>query len=693
MSEVSEQGVLHVRRSADRLFVSVNAFAAVDGALAVTVDGTAQTRQPFSLQPMGIYRADFAADSSAALDVQIAEMDLHYRSDSSSRKLLRPFKSEPGFVTQRPEADQLLMQGVEQANARRYGKAQVIFKKIVAKYPAHTGALKALAEIQFRHGEYRAGLANIHSALKVDTYDAEANYLGGLLYRALGDLVNAKESQGWAARALAFRSAANAELAEIALLEEAYGSAQFYGRRALEFNHYNMNARQALAVAARMVGDKKSALAAISQLLEIDPINHLAWFEKYLLLGDEASRAAFAGLIRNEYPEQSYLELAIFYANRGLPADAQSVLSLFAREHKKVIPTLWQAWLGQMTQAPTAALLADAEQLSPAFVFPFRRETLPALRWAVTRSDHWVWKYYLALNLWAKERKTEAASLLEACLNQPDFAPFFVARASLRAEKDGASAEADLLRAVELDGQNWLIRQPLITFYQSGGQWEKALAQSQVAYRKFPDNFDNAAMHARSLLFNDKALDATKVLDQIQVLPSEASRTSRQLYEWAHIQTALAKMAEKSWSQAIEHAQKSMLWPENLGSGRPYDSEERLQNFLLYHCNRAAGNRAAARKNVAAIVQQSAQHPNGSPLQRYLTSLVLRVEGRTQEAKDMLASIVEPGEASPLTQWVRAHAGGDQAGIRQLLAKHPAVFEGFFFRLIEKALRITENLK
>ena len=55
-------------------------------------------------------------------------------------------------------------------------------------------------------------------------------------------------------------------------------------------------------------------------------------------------------------------------------------------------------------------------------------------------------------------------------------------------------------------------------------------------------------------------------------------------YEKAYFNLAIEKISESNYNEAIELLLKSKEWPENLGVGKPYNPDERVQNFLLFIC-------------------------------------------------------------------------------------------------------------
>src|SRR5690606_14345930 len=72
----------------------------------------------------------------------------------------------------------------------------------------------------------------------------------------------------------------------------------------------------------------EDAVRFLDSLTAIDPLNHFAYFERYLWDGTDANKKAFTGLIQNEMPAQTYLELAAWYYNAGLSNEAAKVLEM-----------------------------------------------------------------------------------------------------------------------------------------------------------------------------------------------------------------------------------------------------------------------------------------------------------------------------------------------------------------------------
>jgi predicted Zn-dependent protease len=578
----------------------VNAFGNVSDTLRVSANDRLLALFPITFSALEPVERVVDLEGETAFRVELPLLGLDYTLDPTARKLARPFATDPAARERIPRADQLAFEARELARGRRYHEAREMFAMARAEEPWHREALLGLADLEYRRGLYEAGLAHVTRVLQLDAYDASANFIAGNLHRALGREPDAHEAYGWAARSMASRSAAYVQLAELALAAGDYQEASRYGWLALDYDRYNAVARQVLAMIGRKRRDATLASTMRQQLIELDPLSHFIAAEAYLAAPSAATATSVTAVLRGEYPEQAILELAVDYVRRGATDDALTLLRLGTEDTANTLLQVWLAWLADdPTQLPQNANLA--------FVFPYRRETIAVLEWAVQHNEHWSWSYLLALNLWARDRADEAVSLLEALAEAPDFAPLYVSRAHLLQQVRQRDPETDLRRAVQLDETNRTIRIHLIRYLQNQERWQDASTESAVGRTLFPDDFNLQLLHAQSLNQLGRAREAIDILSTTHVLPSENSRESHRLYEQAHTLVALDAMEIGAYDEARRHLNAALEWPEHLGQGRPYDPEERLTRYLLGLVTQKLGQQAEARDAFEAVIDATGQ--------------------------------------------------------------------------------------
>ncbi len=418
--DVSPIGVLNVSHENGKLKMGINALAFTQAKLTVKSGGKLIYNEDKNFKPMEVFQTSVPLDPGAAYEVNVEGMDLRFSPDK--RNLIdRPFVDS--MPTNISTAASLYQEGMQNKENRSYKIAKAFFERCLNKDPLFIDAMAALTELYYRSNQYDSALFIAHKALQIDTYHPATNYYAGVTYHARGDLINALEKLGWAARSFQFRSTAYALMAGIQLQLENRELAEHYVNQSLNYNRFNFNALQVLTILNRKSGKTALADSNIEAIAMLDPLNHFADFERYLLHPTDENYSRFTSTIKNEMPYQTYLELCLNYYDLGLTNDALLVLEK-APAHPLI--TIWKAFLKN-----DPSLLEEVPRESAAFVFPYRTETVSALSWAMSKNSHWKFKYYLALNYWSIQREEDAKQLLRSCGQEPDYAPFYLIRASL----------------------------------------------------------------------------------------------------------------------------------------------------------------------------------------------------------------------------------------------------------------------
>jgi tetratricopeptide (TPR) repeat protein len=570
LTDASRDGALHTEVLDGQLKVSVNAFRPVSGTLRIWVGDDIAAEIPAELEPLEPFHTSVELAGSEHYRVQLEALDLDYDSDPAGRLLSRPFATAEEAIPTIPAVDRLVHEARELLKGRRYASARELFERALEAEPWNHDALLGWADLDYRAGLYEQGLEAANRALQLDAYDARANFIAGTLYRALGQVANARDAFGWAARSTGYRSAANAQLAELMIGQEQFAEAERYARLAIDFDRHSIPGWRALAIIGRKTVDDALAAKALRELRAVDPLHHFA--------ASEEGAASLKSSLGGEYPDQTVLELAVGYAGLGMSKEA--LVSLEAGSGGAVL-SAWRAFLSN----DPAALPANPD---PAFEFPFRHQTLPVLAWAADHGDSWVWSYLRALNLWAVGRTHEAAALMSQLGDRPDYGPFYVARSHLSDSNEPASQTADLQRAVALDSDNRLLHIYLIRHLQEQEDHSGALKALEAPRGTFAADFNLALLEARSLIQVGRADEAVEILSGIRVLPSENSRQSHSLWEQAHTAVGKAALEAGDYQEAAEHFRAALEWPESLGQGRPYEPDDEEIRALLRRA-KAAG--------------------------------------------------------------------------------------------------------
>ena len=550
----------------------------------------------------------------------------------------------------------LYTQGEQWMNQKVLDKAEKFLLASLEKDPYFVPALTDLASLYYRQGRYDEALARCETALSINTYDGDVNYLYGLCNMALGNHTDAKDGFSVASYSPGVRSAAYEKLAEMYLMDRNWTKAEHYALRSKEFNQMNLSADHVLMVVYRKTNQPEKAKALIDPLLEDLPLYHAARFEQ-LYQGEGSGHPIddLQSLIRNELPFETYMELAEWYESVGCTEEALSLLSCAGNYP---IALYKQAYL--LHQAgnddESRGMLQRAGALSPAMVFPFRPSSLKALEWAKTVQPDWKIDYYEALIRWANQDKAKALELLENC-GDADYAPFYLSRASL---KEGESRLADLLKAEQIE-MSWRTGFALINHYVANNQWQKAVETGKKYTKKYPSNYYIGLKYAKALCETGQYQPCISLLSRMQVLPNEGSYAGRAVYREANLYRAMEQLSHKNYKQVVKSVETSKEWPENLGVGKPYDNmiDNRLEDYLEAKAAAGQGDSRKTSALLAAVADYtiSRSHFESGNL---LSALALRESGKVQEADHMVAAWSTDFPENRVVQWCTAIYRGEK---------------------------------
>ncbi len=601
MEDASEHGVLNVEMENGELSVGINALQKLDAELQIIINGKIAIEK-LALQPMEVFSTKHPANKEDRIEVYVDGTELAYSNDPEKNHIKRPFYPDKNLKVSKSE--ELLFAGTEALEYREFDLAHEKLKELVKLDPSHQAGLVKLAELEFRRTNYDKALEHIDTVLRMDTYQSGANYMAAITYRVKNDIINALESFGWAARDIKYRSVAYAQMAEIYLKEKNYKRAQIYANKALDFNTYNINAREVLLLTHRNSKDNEGFDKELRAVLEMDPMNHFVKFQ--------ADKKFFKTNIQNEFKAETALRLALRFIDLGLKKDALSVLSIGPTSPKN---QLWKSYLLQNSETKESLGILNKMSEEPVdFVFPYRRETIPVLKWAVNQNKNWKFKYYLALNYIAVGRKEDGKNVLNKLGTTPNSDIFYRFRAKMNSKTSFEDNAKDYDKALTLNSKDWKVWEESIQFYLKNDKFELAHGLSKKAYRTFKDNYNIGLAHAKSLLNKGQFSKVLDVLESIQVLPYEHASESRSIYERAHLGVALEAMKSKKYDQVISTLQKSKEWPENIGVGKPYTPDERALDFLLAKAYSSTGNSQKSKELLEAVVAYTLSHSEKNSL-------------------------------------------------------------------------------
>lgn len=580
------------------------------------------TAQP--LQPFNVTISLPPGEQPARLVLNNISEDLDIREGQAN--LQRPVSILPGYDPQ--SAYGLYLQGRDLFRFRLFAEAEQKVRASLETDSTLLPALVQMAQLHYASMRYDSAFHYARKALAIDTYHGAANYYYGLAAARLQRWYDALDGLEVASLSVAWRSAAYTALSRQYFRRGNIPQAAAYAARSLEQQGNNMDGLQLQYLAARLGGNSAVMEATRKRILQLDPLNHFIRFETYISSRRPEHREAFTGLIRNELPVETYLELGCWYAGLQRMQECDEVLAL-APQNAEVL--YWRAWL----HPHDAQYLSRANASKALRVFPFREESAAVMQWAMQKSTDWKPAYFLALIHNAKNNKKEAATLLNQVQGRVNFAPFYIARAMLRPVADSTGTLQDLQAAAALEPAEWRYGHYLTRYYLQHKNFRMALKTITPYYRKAPGHYITGMLHTRCLLRNGQYMAAEKALQQIRILPFEGASDGRRLYEETKLMLAQQALQAKNYKLAAAKAAEARLWPRNLGVGKPYEevTDSRLEDWMAALAAEGLGNRESYQQYLQQV--KAAPH-NKASLNTLVQCLALQRLGEQAAATTLL---------------------------------------------------------
>lgn len=148
--------------------------------------------------------------------------------------------------------------------------------------------------------------------------------------------------------------------------------------------------------------------------------------------------------------------------------------------------------------------------------------------------------------------------------------------------------------------------------------------------------------------------DAKEALMRTTILPSEGARDGRTTYRQACIMESLRFYEKGNYNAAIELIDQSRLWPENLGAGKPYESDERIEDFLEGKYREKLGQLSTTQKMYQKIIEFSEKRIPTYNSTDYLYVLALKNLKRLDKIDSFFNNWEKNKPEDPILRWVKA---------------------------------------
>lgn len=532
---------------------------------------------------------------------------------------------------------------------RDFNGALAAYLECLSQDPNYLPALVGAAGLYWRQTNDQEALVLLRRALAIDAYYPSANFLYGVIHEKLDHEADAIDGYSVAAATPSYKSAAYLGLARISFRGGELTRAIDYAKKSLVFNANNFSARELLLVALRKSSQSSEFQQVLTKILDKDPLNHFARFERYMMGHNRQDLTRFKDLIRNELHVETYLELAMEYYYLGLNSEAKIVLKA---SPKNPIALYWLAYLNNDEHPEKAkAYLAEANGLTPTLVFPFREESIPVLSWAVNQTKSWKASYYLGLIWWNLGEIAKAKEQFLTNSEHPDFGPYYLAKAKLFNDNDDIVLQS-LETAATLSPNDWRTALALSVAYRKRNDLIKAISTLKSIFKKKPTNYYIGLNYARALMLTNQNDQCLQLLQQLTVLPNEGATEGHHLYRISSLNLAVESLSDKAYDETFLYLNFARAWPENLGVGKPYVTDERIENYIEALAFSKTGQKQRANKLWQSIAGSDLVNENRSITAEGLIKLATYIQlDQIPLAKELIKSWQKSFPEDPFVRW------------------------------------------
>ena len=533
--------------------------------------------------------------------------------------------------------------------------AEDLLNNVLTMDPGNARAYQLLGEIYVNWAMYPRAIDHLQKSLKRDPFNnsGQTYYYLGLAQLSSGSLEKAKESFWKATYRTGFGSPAYLALAEIAFAEKAFENAEELLQNSLQQNARNTRAKSLLVTLNRLNGKTDKALTMAKDVLDMDPINHLALWEKYranLVSKDilSAKKALDDFVQCAGYTDSYYLDLANSYRSAGLYGEAIAVLEQAEKSVTTTSPitiyNLGYCLLQTGKIKDAERYFIKAAQKSPTGVFPYRRETIPVLTKVLQLCpDDAQACYYLGNLLYAKHQENEAIRLWERSKERnAEFSTVHrnLANAYWARGEDVDTVIQNIKKAQELDPLDARLYTELVRMYLAGSDLNECLTILEKNQKVVNEREDTPKFQAAIYLVLGEYDKAIRLIHSRKwhSWEWEGDIGNHAIYSISYIERGKKFLERKKYNKALNDFEKALEWPLFLGVGSLPEISCNMIHYFIGKCYEGLGESDKARAYWTKAVDQKLQKVS---IAFYYRGLAAECLGQEEEANKCFRLLTE----------------------------------------------------
>ncbi len=509
--------------------------------------------------------------------------------------------------------------------------------------------------------------------------EGELFYYLGLVKLALGKEEEAHRHLSQSTWYYAWRSSG---FYQLALMESRNGNyAKAYELIEKAYVNNNLDGRTLLlySALARKQGKKEKALELTEKLIDFDPINFAAYYESELITNNPVLKNLQSNM---QDVENNYLDISMLYDHAGMWDEAIQLLNSL-QQPKNPLVHYYKAWFYNKTEQKDEVkkAMANAENLSLEYCFPFRQETEEVLKYAIENSNNKARPYYLLGNLLYDRRPVEAINAWGKAVELDDqFAMVWrnLAFGAFYHEDDIEKAIEYINKAISLDQSHPLWYAEMAEYYDlSEKDFRPCLKIMEENIEVVKSDVSAPKSLVKFYNLNGDYDKGIKLLGNHHFRTWEGGRVIYYHYVDAHTLKALELIDSKDYTQAISELQRAMEYPDNLEVGKPLNDE---RNAMIYYylgiAHEGLGRSDQAEDYFSKSV--NAQNSRSWPDLLYYQGLAYEKLGKSDDAEKKYTELIQRGDR----QLERGKTGSGIGVEEQTKRANKSISEAYYLKAL-----------
>ncbi len=580
-------------------------------------------RCSFSPEEPWMHEADVDAAEIGNKPVTLIVEDAHGHVLLENAQDREPAEVEPldGGQSARPSAvEELFALGQKHENFDNREQAKSAYRQTLRAAEYHAEAHLRLGILLLRSAQFKE--ADVHFSRAEQLGIAEGSYYRGLVALYEDRLDGAEECFNAARKSISLSAAAVLGLGKVALHKKEWEQAIQCFSEAAGHPGGRLASSTLMAIALRRGGRRDDAYAELQRIIAQDPLNHAALYE--MASGEYVeslgARLDLSRILSDD--RQYFIDLACYYAEAGLLADALNVLTMAWKECEKPMTAYMAGLLSHKLDDISAsrAWLEKARAVSPDYGFPSRPQEVLALKFALQMDPRdALAKYLLGNFLYARERNDEAMQLwteaLEGMSNY-DVLHRNLGLAVWERNNNAAEAIKRFEEALAINPRNQDLYLHLDELYKLQKMTDKR-EQLLERIEALPGVREDVHKHRIAMMVElGHYQEAIELLTTETFVPLEMDQSFHDVYVQALTKRAEASLDASRIDDAIHDYLRMLEYPANLGVGAP---TTRAQAQIYYQLGLACERMGRYQDALAAWREAASEyHDKGDALFKFV---------------------------------------------------------------------------